>query len=128
MRLLLYLDCQARAGQRKPEFNSVNSARDFHWRSIISHFGLAAVLLGVGLYSISFDPTTVSPRAILKVTDPISGSSGVFNLRAGESRKFFSYPDRYFVRSYKRTKDGLGPAVLIEKRRENAQRESFWSI
>ena len=104
-----------------------NSARDFHWRSIISHFGLAGVLLGVGLYSISFDPTTVSPRAILKVTDPVSGSSGVFNLRAGESRKFFSYPDRYFVRSYKRTKDGLGPAVLIEKRRENAQRgESFW--
>ena len=104
-----------------------HSAKDFHWRTIISHFGLAAVLLGVGLYSVSFDPTTVSPRAILKVTDPVSGSSGVFNLRAGESRKFFSYPDRYFVRSYKRAKDGLGPAVLIEKRRQNAQRgESFW--
>jgi len=104
-----------------------HSARDFHWRSIISHFGLAAVLLGVGMYSVSFDPTTVSPRAILKVTDPISGSSGVFNLRAGESRKFFSYPDQYFVRSYKRAKDDLGPAVLIEKRRQKAERgESFW--
>jgi hypothetical protein len=51
----------------------------------------------------------------------------VFNLRAGEQRNFFTFPDSYFVRLYKRTKNGLGPAILLERRRKDAKRgESFW--
>lgn len=97
------------------------------WSAMMSHLGLIAILLGIGLYTINFDENSVSPQAILEVTDPKSGSSGIFNLRAGETRQFFTYPDSYMVRNYKRTKDGLGPAILLERRRKDAKRgESFW--
>lgn len=90
--------------------------------------GLLTMIVGAGLHAVEAqDERRSSPHAFLEITDSRSNTTTAFDLRAGESRQFFQWKDTYVLQSYTRSKDGLGPAVLIERRAPGQPSgESFW--
>lgn len=94
---------------------------------LLAHLGLIALVVGAGLAAqpAPIGDTVVS--AVLEVKDSRTQTVGLFDMVQDESRQFFQWRPRYFLRNYVPTKDGLGPAVRIEKVIDDTKRiDEFW--
>ncbi len=94
---------------------------------MFAHVGLLVLVLGAGLHAARRDEKATVPHAVLKVIEPTTGTHGEFDMVAGEWFKFFQSRDEYAIVGFTRSKDGLGPAVRMERRAPGQPRgESFW--
>ncbi|MCC7385411.1 MAG: cytochrome c biogenesis protein ResB [Deltaproteobacteria bacterium] len=94
---------------------------------LFAHLGLMLLVLGAGLQAASFAGEKGLARARLAITDAQTRTTGHFDLVAGEVFQFFQYPARYVLRDYVPSREGLGPAVRLERIEQGQQGGmSFW--
>lgn len=94
---------------------------------LLAHLGLVALVVGAGLAVQPAPRMDTVVRAVLEVKDSRTKTVGLFDMVQDESRQFFQWRPRYFLRNYVPTKDGLGPAVRIEKVIDDTKRiDEFW--
>lgn len=98
--------------------------RSAHLGPALAHAGLMLMVLGAGLYA-ARDAEGV-PRAVLDITHPESHFSGRFDIVAGEPFTFFQLPTKYVLRDYVPSREGLGPAVRLERQAEGEGGRDVW--
>ena len=91
------------------------------------HLGLI-LLIGGAVWASRPPPAgKLAVRALLDVKDSRSGIIGRFDLVEGETRQFFQWRAQYVVRDYAASRNGLGPAIRIERVFPDQQRrDDFW--
>ncbi len=93
---------------------------------LLAHIGLVFLVMGAGLL-VSPPPRSKSVvRAHLDVTDSRSGYTGHFDLAQGEPIKFFQWRPDFIIRGYVASKNGLGPAIQMERIDPEGRRSEFW--
>lgn len=90
------------------------------------HLGLIVLVLGAALVGRPVDPERALPRAKLYVRDTSTNKEGFFDMVAGESYQFFTWPARYTLNAYFPSYEGLGPAIRMERVEDRGRREDFW--
>lgn len=94
---------------------------------LAAHLGLMMLVLGAGLYAASASESSGVPRARLDITDTRTNTTGHFDMVAGEPFQLFQYTARYTLRDYVPSREGLGPAVRIERtQQDQPQPQDFW--
>lgn len=94
---------------------------------LVAHIGLVLLVVGAGLLVTPAPRSKSVVRAMLKVTDSKTGSQGFFDMAQGEPIKFFQWRTDFVIRDYVASKNGLGPAIRIERFDPGGQRRSdFW--
>ncbi len=94
---------------------------------LLAHLGLIALVVGAGLAAQPVPLVNTMVSAVLEVKDSRTQTVGLFDMVQDESRQFFQWRPRYFLRNYAATKDGMGPAVRIEKVIDDTKRiDEFW--
>lgn len=94
---------------------------------IVAHLGLVVLMVGTVLASRPAPVGKSMVRARLEVTDTRSGSVGLFDMAQDEVLTFFQWPFEFSVRAYTPQKDGLGPAVRMERvDPEQRRSDAFW--
>jgi hypothetical protein len=93
---------------------------------IAVHLGLVVLVLGAALVGRPVDPERALPRAKLVVRDTSTNKEGYFDMVAGESYQFFTWPARYVINAYDPSFEGLGPAIRMERSEDRGRREDFW--
>ncbi len=92
-----------------------------------AHLGLVLLVAGAAWASRPPPPSKQAVRAVLDVKDSRTGTVGVFDIVEGETRQFFQWRAQYILRDYAASKDGLGPAVRIERLfPDQRRRDDFW--
>lgn len=94
---------------------------------LMAHLGLIAMVVGAGM---SVEPVPIDQsvvRALLEVKDSKTQTVGMFDMVQDESRQFFQWRPRYFLRNYAASRNGMGPAVRLEKVIDDTKRiDEFW--
>lgn len=94
---------------------------------LVTHLGLVLLVLGAALSTRPANRTESLVRATLVVKDTRGGSVGRFDLAQDEVRTFFQWRSEYLVRNYVADRNGLGPAIRMERRDPEERRmEDFW--
>lgn len=94
---------------------------------LLAHIGLILLVVGAGLLVAPPPRANAVVRAMLAVTDSRSGFTGYFDLAQGEPVKFFQWRTDFVIRDYVASKNGLGPAIRMERFDPGGQRRSdFW--
>lgn len=92
-----------------------------------AHLGLILLVVGAAWASTPPPQAKTAVRAVLEVRDSRTNTTGLFDMVEGETFQFFQWRARYIVRDYAASKDGLGPAVRIERLFPDQQRrDDFW--
>jgi hypothetical protein len=94
--------------------------------TLAAHLGLMLLVLGAGLYAASSADEKGVPHAKLEITDSRTKTTGHFDMVAGEPFELFQYPARYILRDYLASREGLGPAVRIERTASQGPPSDFW--
>jgi hypothetical protein len=94
---------------------------------LFAHLGLMLLVLGAGLFAATQGEQKGVAHAKLAITDSRTRATGHFDMVAGEPFQLFQYPSRYVLRDYVPSREGLGPAVRLERTAQGAQQASdFW--
>lgn len=95
---------------------------------LLAHLGLILLVIGAGLLVAPPAPSQAVVRAQLAVTNSKDGFTGYFDVAENEPIKFFQWRSDFVVRNYVASKNGLGPAIEIERVDSGAQgrRTRFW--
>jgi ResB-like family protein len=94
---------------------------------MLVHVGLILLIGGAALSAVPTPDNHTIVRAILEVKDTSTGAVGTFDIMSGEHFQFFRWPGDYQIVDYIPQKDGLGPAVRIQKVLEKERRsDDFW--
>lgn len=94
---------------------------------LIAHLGLVMVLVGTALAAQPAPFARSMVRAKLKVKDTQTPSVGIFDMAQDEVKTFFQWPSEFAIRAYTPSKDGLGPAVRIQRTNTEQRRvDEFW--
>ncbi|MBX2813352.1 MAG: cytochrome c biogenesis protein ResB [Myxococcales bacterium] len=94
---------------------------------LLTHAGLVALLVGAVLANRPAPPQYSVARAKLEVRDSQTGRVGRFDLATQEVRQFFRWPASYSIVNYSPDRDGLGPAINMQRVDQQARRmDSFW--
>lgn len=98
------------------------------YTGMFAHLGLVMMIAGAGLASRPPPASKTAVRALLEVKDTSSGFVGSFDMVAGEPFQFFRWPAKYTIRNYSPSRDGLGPAVQLERveTEDRSRTETFW--
>lgn len=95
--------------------------RRAHLGPALAHAGLMFLVLGAGLYAARSGQGV--PRVVVDITDLGNGNTGRFDIVAGEPFTFFQRTERYTLRDYVPSREGLGPAVRFERDSQDGGRE-----
>lgn len=94
---------------------------------LTTHAGLVLLLLGAVLSTRPPPPSRSMVRTVLEVRDSRSPAVGTFDLAEDEVRSFFQWRAEHVIRDYAPQKDGLGPAIRMERIDPELRRvEDFW--
>lgn len=94
---------------------------------LLAHLGLAMLVAGAAWAVQPAPKGRMMVRALLEVKDSRSQTVGRFDLAQGETVKFFQWRPDYVIREYVQSKDGLGPAIRMERIMNDQKRiTDFW--
>ncbi|MEL6188547.1 MAG: cytochrome c biogenesis protein ResB [Myxococcota bacterium] len=94
---------------------------------LVAHVGLVVLMLGTVLATRPAPFAKSMVRARLMVTDTQGGSVGRFDMAQDEVLTFFQWPSEFSIRGYTPQKDGLGPAIRMERVDPERRRvDVFW--
>ncbi len=94
---------------------------------MLVHIGLILLVAGAAWSKAPIADSHMIAHAVLEVKDVSTGAVGTFDMMSGEHVQFFRWPGEYSIVDYLPSKDGLGPAVRIQKILQQERRsDDFW--
>jgi hypothetical protein len=103
----------------------------FDARSLLSPMlvpiGVLLLLVAAGINASERDGRETIAAAVFEITDSRTQTKGTFDMVANETFTFFQWPSEYAIQTFTQDRNGLGPAVMLQRRAKGQQRgESFW--